>query len=126
MSVWKRFNPNPTGRRVEDCSIRAISAALDVSWDTASDMVYEMAKSMGTTTPDDAAWGAVLRRNGFYREIIPNTCPECYTVADFCRDHPRGVYVVKTSGHVVTVIDGQAWDTWDSTSEVPMYYWHRR
>ena len=60
MSVWKRYNPNPTGRRVEDCSIRAIAAALDVDWDTASDMVYDMAKSMGTTTPDDAAWGAVL------------------------------------------------------------------
>lgn len=126
MSVWKRFNPNPAGRRVEDCSIRAISAALDVDWDTASDMIYEMAKSMGTTTPDDAAWGAVLRRNGFYRDVIPNTCPDCYTVRDFCLEHPRGVFVLKTAGHVVCVIDGQAWDTWDSTNEVPMYYWHRR
>jgi hypothetical protein len=89
-------------------------------------MVYDMAKSMGTTTPDDAAWGAVLRKNGFHRVVIPNTCPDCYTVRDFCMDHPKGVYVLKTSGHVVTVIDGQAWDTWDSTGEIPMYYWYRR
>lgn len=123
--VWKKYNPNPTGRTVEDCSIRAIAAALDVSWDSASDMVYYMAKSMGTTTPDDAAWGAVLRQNGFYRAAIPNRCPECYTVKDFCLDHPRGIFVLKTSGHVVTVIDGQAWDTWDSTGEIPMYYWYR-
>lgn len=126
MSVWRKFNPNPTGRNVEDCSIRAIAAALDVDWDTASDMVYYMAKSMGTTTPDDAAWGAVLRQNGFYRAVIPNTCPNCFTVRDFCRKYPRGVYVLKTSGHVVTVIDGQAWDTWDSTGEIPMYFWYRR
>jgi hypothetical protein len=68
----------------------------------------------------------VLRRAGFYRAAIPNRCPECYTINDFCLDHPRGVYVLKTSGHVVTVVDGQAWDTWDSTGEIPSYYWYRR
>lgn len=126
MSTWIRFNPNPVNARVEDCAQRAISAALDVDWDTASDLIYEMARGMGTTTHDDAAWGAVLRRAGFVRQIIPNTCPDCYTVADFCRDHPRGVYVLKTADHVVAVIDGRAWDTWDSTGEIPAYYWHRR
>lgn len=124
--VWRKYNPNPTGRNVQDCSIRAIAAALNIDWDTASDMVYIMAKSMGTTTHDDAAWGAVLRQHGFYRMAIPNRCPDCYTVRDFCRDHPQGVYVLKTAGHVVTVIDGQAWDTWDSTGEIPQYFWYRR
>ena len=109
MSSWIRFNPNPVGNRVEDCAQRAIAAALDVDWDTASDLIYEMAKGMGTTPHDDAAWGAVLRRAGFVRAVIPNRCPDCYTVADFCRDHPRGVYVLKLSGHVATVIDGHVY-----------------
>ena len=126
MSIWIRYNANPVGNRVRDCSQRAISAALDVDWDTASDMIYEMAKSMGTTTDDDNAWGAVLRRTGFYRAIIPNTCPECYTMTDFCRDHPRGVFVVKMPEHVATVIDGKLYDTWDSSNEIPIYYWYRR
>lgn len=69
MSSWIRFNPNPVGNRVEDCAQRAIAAALDVDWDTASDLIYEMAKGMGTTTHDDAAWGAVLRRAGFVRAV---------------------------------------------------------
>lgn len=124
MSSWIRFNPNPVGNRVEDCAQRAIAAALDVDWDTASDLIYEMAKGMGTTTHDDAAWGAVLRRAGFVRAVIPNRCPDCYTVADFCRDHPRGVYVLKLSGHVATVIDGHVYDTWDSSGEIPTYYWY--
>ena len=126
MSSWIRFNPNPVNARVEDCAQRAIAAALDVDWDTASDLIYEMAKGMGTTTHDDAAWGAVLRRAGFVRAVIPNRCPDCYTVADFCRDHPRGVYVLKLSGHVATVIDGHVYDTWDSSGEIPTYYWYRR
>lgn len=126
MNTFHKWNPNPVNARVEDCAQRAIAAALDVDWDTASDLIYEMAKAMGTTTHDDAAWGAVLRRAGFMRAAIPNRCPDCYTVGDFCREHPRGVFVLKTSGHVVTVIDGQAWDTWDSTGEIPQYYWYRR
>lgn len=126
MNTWYKFNPNPVNARVEDCAQRAISAALNVDWDTASDMIYDMAKAMGTTTHDDAAWGAVLRWAGFYRAAIPNTCPDCYTVKDFCLDHPRGVYVLKTSGHVVAIINGKAWDTWDSTGEIPSYYWYRR
>lgn len=109
---------------MRDCAQRAIAAALDVDWDTASDMIYYMAKGMGTTTDDDNAWGAVLRRAGFYRAIIPNTCPECYTTADFCRDHPRGVYVLKMPEHVATVIDGKLLDTWDSSREIPVYYWY--
>lgn len=124
MSSWIRFNPNPVNARVEDCAQRAIAAALDVDWDTASDLIYEMAKGMGTTTNDDAAWGAVLRRAGFVRAVIPNRCPDCYTVADFCRDHPRGVYVLKLSGHVATVIDGHVYDTWNSSGEIPTYYWY--
>lgn len=35
--MWEYFNPNPAGRMVGDCSVRAISAALDVSWDEAPD-----------------------------------------------------------------------------------------
>ena len=126
MNTWVSWNPNPVNARVGDCAQRAIAAALGVNWDTASDLIYDMAKAMGTTTHDDAAWGAVLRRFGFTREVIPNTCPDCYTVRDFCEDHPRGVYVLKMSGHVATVIDGHVYDTWDSSGEIPTYYWHRR
>lgn len=123
-SAWIKANLNPIGNRVRDCAQRAIAAALGVDWDTASDMIYGMAKGMATTTEDDAAWGAVLRRAGFYRAIIPNTCPDCYTMADFCRDHPQGVFVVKMSGHVATVINGKLIDTWNSLSEIPQYFWY--
>ena len=123
--MWKYFNPNPISNRTEDCAVRAVSIALDVSWDDAFDMIAHNAKQMGTMMHDNAAWGSVLRQHGFQRDIIPNSCPDCYTVEDFCKDHPVGVYVLGFATHTATVIDGDLYDTWDSSSEIPIYYWYQ-
>lgn len=123
--MWKRYNPNPVGNRVDDCAVRAISVALNTTWDRAFDLLAVNAKQMGNMMHNDSVWGSVLRQHGFYRKAIPNTCTDCYTARDFCQDHPRGVFVLAFGGHVATVVDGILYDTWDSSSEVPQYYWRR-
>ena len=123
--MFIEYNPNPVANKTRDCAVRAVSAALDLSWDDASDMIYEMSKAMGETMDHNAAWGAVLRRHGFMRYIVPNFCPDCYTVREFAVDHPYGIYVINTSGHVTTVIDGDIYDAWDTSNEIPIFYWHK-
>lgn len=71
-------------------------------------------------------WGMYLKNKGFTRHIISNVCPDCYTVSDFCRDNPYGTFILAISGHVVAVIDGDYYDTWDSGNEIPIYYWERK
>lgn len=122
--MWIKYNANPIANNVEDCAIRAVSLALNVSWDDAFDMVARMAKNMGVMPHNNAAWGAVLRQHGFTRKIIPNTCPNCYTIDDFCMDNPEGVFVLGTGTHAVAVIDGNYYDTWNSGNEIPIYYWY--
>lgn len=73
----------------------------------------------------NVTWWQVLRRHGFRRAVIPNTCPDCYTAEDFCRDHPRGTYVLCFDEHTACVRDGYVWDAFDSTREIPTYYWYR-
>jgi len=126
MKTWRYYNPNPVSLGPEDdCAVRAVSAALGVSWDEAYDMISRRAQGMGKMMHSNAAWGSVLRQHGFVRAIVPNTCPDCYTAADFCMDHPFGIYVLGFYGHVAAVIDGQVWDSFDSTGESPIYYWRR-
>ena len=36
------------------------------------------------------------------------------TVDSFAKDHPEGTYIVSVAHHVVAVVDGCYWDTWDS------------
>lgn len=120
------YNPNPTGRNVEDCSVRAIAKALNLSWEDAYAMIASNGYAMGDMPSSNSVWGAVLRQNGFYRTSIPDTCPDCYTAADFARDNPTGTYVLGYGTHVNTVKDGNIYDSWDSSSEIPQYYWYRK
>ena len=124
--VWQRFNNNPTGRKVGDCAVRAVSVALNVDWETAYLLIAKAGYVMGDLPSSDSVWGAVLRQNGFYREAIPNSCPDCYTAEDFCRDHPEGTYVLGFGGHVATVVNGKLYDSWNSSEEIPIYYWYRK
>lgn len=124
--MWVKYNPNPTGRSVGDCAVRAVAKALNTDWETAYTMISENGYAMGDMPSSDSVWGAVLRQNGFYRMSIPNNCPDCYTAADFCRDNPIGTFVLGFGGHVATVVDGDLFDNWDSSMEVPVYVWFRK
>jgi len=126
MSLWIEYNPNPAGRRVGDCAVRAIAAALDIDWEAAYDLLAEAGYNMADMPSSDSVWGAVLRQHGFYRTALPSSCPDCYTAADFAREHPRGVYVLGFGGHVATIRDGRVMDAWDSSREIPQFVWYRR
>ena len=122
---FRHYNPNPERNRVGDCTVRAISKALNESWDDAYDRLCAKGFELGDMPSADAVWGAALISAGFRRRVVPDTCPVCYTVRDFAADHPRGTFVVAVSGHVLTVQDGDWFDSWDSGGEIPIYYYFR-
>jgi hypothetical protein len=121
--AWIQYNPNPAGRNVGDCAVRAIAAALDVDWEDAYEMLTRAGYWMCDMPSSDAVWGSVLRGAGFYRYAIDNTCPDCYTAADFCKDNPHGTFILGFGGHVATIRDGCLMDSWDSSRSIPTFYW---
>lgn len=124
--MYAHWNPNPIGiNGVGDCAVRAIAMALGLTWEQAYVRLCTNGYLMGNLPNADVVWGAVLRENGFHRQAIPNTCPDCYTVEDFCEDHPVGTFVLKSQDHVATVVDGVLYDSWDSTGNIPIYYWYK-
>ena len=123
MGRWKRCNPNPYGKNVGECVIRALSAALGVDWDTAYLLTVQSGFNAKDMQNENAVWGAVLRKHGFKRYVIPNSCPDCYTAEDFAADHPHGVYVLGFGNHTATIRDGLIMDSWDSSQMIPQYYW---
>ena len=122
--MWIEYNPNPFGRRVGDCVVRAISKALDKPWEQTYTELCVQGFMMGDLPSSNAIWSAYLKHKGFKRHTIED-CPDCYCIEDFCRDHPKGVFIIGTGSHAVAVVDANIFDAWDSTQETPVYYFEK-
>ena len=123
--VWRYANLNPQGKSVGDCTVRAIAIATGNAWvDTYLDLCL-LGMVMADMPSANAVSTAYLKSKGFRRRTIPDDCPDCYTIADFCKDHQKGTYIIGTGSHLTTVIDGDLWDSWDSSNECPVYYFER-
>lgn len=123
--MWKDFNANPSGKRVGDYVVRAIAHNLDMEWERAyTDICLQGFIDCDMPSANEV-WGAYLRRKGYKRGILAEECPTCYTVRDFCRDYPEGRYLLALHEHVVSVVNGCYYDTWDSGDMAPLYYWKK-
>lgn len=118
-------NPNPNGAYVGDCVIRAISTAMDRSWERVYVELAIQGYMMSDMPSSNAVWSTYLLDNDFSRSVIPNTCPACYTVRDFADDNEEGAFVLGTGSHAIAVVDGDYYDTWDSGDEVPVFYFRK-
>lgn len=123
--AFRQYNPNPDGKRVGDCTIRAISAATQQDWESVYTALILEGFILHDLPSANYVWGRYLRRCGWNRSAIPNNCPDCYTVAQFAKDHPDGTYILAMATHVVCLQNGDWLDTWDSGDEVPLYYWQK-
>lgn len=121
--MWRYQNPNPHGRNVGDCTVRAISIATGDDWDTTYWGLCHQGSVLKNMPSGDEVWGKYLQGLGWVRRFLRHDCPVCYTVKDFCREFPVGVYVLGIDGHVVAVVDGVVHDTFDSQDRHPNYYW---
>lgn len=123
--TFRKYNANPAGKRVGDCTVRAISTALGEDWE----QIYTALALEGFCLCDmpsaNHVWGSYLKSRGYSRHLIPDGCPVCYSVRDFCREYPEGTYILALEGHVLCVIDGEYYDSWDSGDEIPIYYWKK-
>ena len=118
-------NPNPTKKKVGDCVIRAIAIITNSTWEEAYMNLCLKGLEMDDLPNSNSVWASYLRERGFKCSTLPDTCPDCYTIKEFCIDHPTGEYVVCTGTHVVAVINGDIYDAWDSSQEIPAYFFYK-
>ena len=118
-------NPNPTKKKTGDCVIRAIAILTNSTWEQAYIELCEEGLLMADLPNANSVWASYLHKLGYKREVIPDSCPDCYTIEDFCLDNPIGKYAVCTGTHLVACICGNVMDAWDSSHEIPAFYFYK-
>ena len=124
--MWVYANPNPCRRHEPDCVVRAISVATGLSWDRVHDDLCALSGAECTMPSVNWLWEKYLRMLGFEKLLLPESCPECTTVRAFCREFPRGTYILGTGTHAVAVRDGNYIDIFNSGDEIVSYYFRKR
>lgn len=126
MPMFRKVNPNPQGKNVGDCTVRAIAIATDQSWEKVYIDLCLQGYMMADMPSSNDVWTAYLADRGWQYHRLQDTCPFCYTVADFAKDYNRGTYIVGTGSHVICVNEGEINDAWDSGDKVPLFYFERK
>lgn len=100
-----------------DCTIRALSKALGVTWIEAFDLTLPICRREQVTNifgGDLNLRKKMLEELGFsYTGVSNKRGTKRPTVDSFAKDHPKGRYICTVANHEVAVVDGKFYDTWD-------------
>lgn len=119
---WLAYNPNPQLNKTTDCTIRAYCAAEGIDWEIAYGIACDKGKELALMPNDDKTVHEILE-NYFGYEYVKLTKDEKCTVKEFAIDHTKGRFILNCTHHLVTVVDGEYWDSWDSgEKKVKGYY----
>jgi hypothetical protein len=137
-STFHFFNANPKGRITGDCTFRAVSTALNQSWEeTVMDMATFSCET-GYAINDKKGIERYLASKGWIKFPQPKKSDNTkYTGKEFCRKISSNILYVGKSiiadigGHHIVCIketDGlhgthKVWDIWDSTDKCIGNYW---
>lgn len=114
------YQPNKMDVKDEygDCTVRALSKALNCSWlEAFEEMIPICRREQATNIFDVPAKkrADLLTMLGFtYTGISTKEGTKRPTVDSFAKEHKTGTYIVNVAHHVVAVVDGKYFDTWDS------------
>lgn len=117
--MYKYYQPNRKDLKDKygDCTIRALSKALGVTWIEAFEITLPYCRAYQCTNIFDMPRklvNEVMQDLGFvYFGISNRSGSKRPTVASFAKAHKHGTYIANVANHEVAIVDGVYFDTWD-------------
>ena len=115
--VYYQPNEKDLKDKVGDCQIRALSKALGKTWLEAFDIITPICREqqvMDIFSCDLKKTKAAMKGLGFeYVGISNKKGTRRPTVDSFAKEHKTGTYICTVAHHVVAVVNGRYYDTWD-------------
>lgn len=127
--VYYQPNDKDIKDQYGDCQLRALSKALGISWLEAFDLSIPICREVQTYTLFGGSCNVGkdnLAKLGFrYVGISNKRGTSRPTVDEFAKAHPIGSFICKVAHHVVAVVDGKYYDTWNSGYKSLYGYYER-
>lgn len=114
--MFKYYNANPLGRRVNDCTVRAISLATGKSWDETYEELSKFAQAQGIMLDETAYIDEYLDRK--FEKICGCKGRVKIPVKDFVKENPTGTFLITMNGHITCCIDGCIYDTFNPKDRI--------
>lgn len=116
------YNPNPSVKYKKDgtprnwtkgdCAVRALCKATGFGWTEVMKVLMDRALETYDMPNSDKIIEWYLKTVGFDKSGFDRNTKKP-TINEFCKNHKVGTYVIRMSGHIVTVQDGTIYDCWD-------------
>lgn len=127
--VYYQPNKKDLKDKYGDCTIRALSKALDVSWLEAFDLMIPLCREYQVSNIFNAPSSIereMVEKLGFkYTGVSNKKGMKRPTVDSFAKDHPEGTFILNVANHEVACVDGKYYDTQDS-GECRLYGWYEK
>lgn len=129
------FNPNPEAKTFksgknkmwyrDDSSVRAISCALNITWDEAYNKLSEMALRLHDVPTSKNVVNDFCIVNSFEHTTYGKPGKGCSrpTVEDFVKENNTGIYIIYLPHYFVCVKDGEVYNTEDVGESSVYSYW---
>lgn len=106
----------------DDCVVRSISIAMDMSYKTVFLEIMQLAIEMGAYPSYEKVWIKYLEQKGWVKNAPPrNSTGKMIKLAEWT--NPPNRAVVRNSGHLTAVVSGCVIDTWDCRYRPVNSFW---
>ena len=113
--MYRYYNPHPKGLLTDDCVKRAIVVVTGKSYEAVQRELNAYKKISGAETFNSAKNLCYVEDRLGAEKIIPE---ESLTAETFCREYPRGRYILAMEEHWSACVDGVIYDVWDCSGNL--------
>ena len=126
--TYKEYNANFKNKKTTDCVVRAISVALNKSWEDTFKELSAYTLETGYMWNDSGACGfkKFLKLKGYDKQKMPRRKDNTrYTVKEFIEElaNKNSIYIISVAGHLTVVKNLTLIDIWDCSDKSVGNYW---
>ena len=131
-NTFHYYNANPKNKITGDCVVRAISVALYQTYEETYQELFLYSLKTGYMLNDKKNYEKYLASKGWLKKAQPKhpLTGNKYTGVEFCLhvqectfDFSSRMLAHIGGHHIVAIVNGRVWDTWNSTGYCVGNYW---